>query len=489
MTKTKEIIRGGLYATTGLIIAFIFAYLFRILLAKNLSVEEYGLFYSIWNFLTFFLFFIYLGLDQAIIYYLVKFNAEKRYDKIKTAIIGTFFFQSFSTLIFVIVIMVTSNYLEVNYFNYPGSSFFLKIMSIFLLSNVIGGLCTSVLYSFQKIKMYSSFFTIQSILYFVLGAILFSVGLTVSVPYWAYLLTSFLLLLLFIPLSLHTVNIFKYNTAEFKPIMLSLFSYGLPVILTAISSRLIIQTDTLMLTKMMALEQVGLYQAALPIATTLTVLSSGVITVLFPLFTELWQKQEKERVELYLHYIYKYLFILTVLLISLLIFFSNDLLVLMFGTNYSSAENALILLLVGIIFSIYSSINLQSLSSFGNPKLVSKIVFTGAIFNIVFNFIFIRLWGISGAALATSLSYLLMSLLSWYYLKKYVAISVGIKKLFGLFLLSALFSTFFFFNQTSGLSLIIFSLIYIFLYILLIFSKRIVSWSEIQMIQELVFKK
>ncbi len=419
---TTKIIRDGIYLTFGSILAFIFSYLFRMVLTRYLSVSEYGLFYSIWNFLTFFLFFLYMGLDQAVVHYIVKYKASEEYDKIKTAVISTLFFQLITTAIFVILIFVFSSYLEANYFRFPQSGYFLKLMSLFLIFNVLGGISTYVLYGFQRMRVYSFYAPVQSFLYLALALIFLKFNLGLYAPFLAYLATSVLLVLFFLPFSFKSFPLFKYKMVEFKGITRTLFSYGFPVILTAISSRLLIQTDTLMLTRMTSLEQVGLYQTALPLATLLTFFSAGILTIIFPLFTELWHNNDKSKIEMYLKYIYKYLTLLMLPAVALLIIFSKSLLGIMFGQEYLAASTAMIILSLSVIFNILSSINLQSISAFGHPKDVSKIVLFGAIFNIVLNFILIPLFGINGAALATSLSYLLIFVLSWNRLRKYIII-------------------------------------------------------------------
>lgn len=420
--STRHIIHDGLYVTIGSIFVFLFSYAFRIVLTRYLSVEEYGLFYAIWNFLTFFLFFIYLGLDQASVHYVVKYKIENNYGKIKSVILSTLAFQLLTTLIFIAGIFFSAGFLEEQYFRYPGAGFLLMLMSVFLLFNVLGGISSYILYGFQRLKVYAFYAPIQAFLYLVLFLVFWWNGMALAAPYWAYVITSLLLVLIFLPFSWKAFPFFRHKATDFGEVTKQLFSYGLPVILTAISSRLLIQTDTLMLTRMTSLEEVGLYQAALPIATILTFLSAGVLTVLFPLFTELWHRGEKERIELYLRYIYKYLLLISLLLVILFMLFSKGLILWMFGEEYLGAQLALIILLAGALFNLFSSINLQSIAAFGNPKVVSKIVLVGALANVVLNALFIYLWGINGAALATSLCYLLMWWLSGRKMKKYVLV-------------------------------------------------------------------
>ena len=94
-------------AVQGVSIAFVFgflaaitAYLTRIVLARKLQPEEYGLFYAVFTFIIFFLFFRDLGLGQALVKYISEFRAQQRYGQIKTAILSVFSMQMSSSIFF-----------------------------------------------------------------------------------------------------------------------------------------------------------------------------------------------------------------------------------------------------------------------------------------------------------------------------------------------------------------------------------------------------
>ncbi|MEK6939051.1 MAG: flippase, partial [Nanoarchaeota archaeon] len=421
MAETKEIIRGGLYITLGSIIAFIFSYLFRIVLAKNFSIEEYGLFYSIYNFITFFLPFVCLGLDQSSIHYIVKYKTEENYNKIKTVVASTFFFQLATNLLFILLIFIFSSYLENDYFHYENSGYYLKLMLILIFFNLLVSVSVEIIYGFQKTKVFSLYAPIQNFLYFILTICFMYFGRGLSSPFLAYIAATILLTIIFTIFARKYFNFFQYKIVQFRAITKELFVFGLPMILTGFSARIMTQTDTLMLTSMTSLKEVGLYNAALPLATIFMLVGSAIVTVTFPLFTELWHRNAQEKIGFYLKYIYKYLFLLILPITVVLIIFRDFLLRVMFGPEYLAAGTALIFLVISTIFVIFSGINLTSINAFGYPKLVSKIIFLGAIINIILNYILINIWGINGAALATMISYMFLFIYSIYSLRKYIS--------------------------------------------------------------------
>lgn len=493
MADTKEIVRGGMYITFASILAFIFGYVFRIILARSLPIEEYGLFYSIWNFLTFFLFFIYLGLDQASVHYIVKYNVEKSYDKIKSVVVFTLLFQLVSTLIFVAILFLLQNFLETDYFRYENSGFYLLLMGLFLIFNVIGGVGSGLLYGLQKMKMYSLYQPLQNLLYLLTLILFLGLGLAAGAPFWAYLSTSILLMLIFVPIAFRYLNLFRYKIMEFWATGKILFIYGFPVMLAAVSSRLLLQTDTLMLTRMTSLQEVGLYQVALPIATVFTFLSAGIIILIFPVFTEMWHKNEKDKISFYLQHIYKYLFLLLLLLITLFGVFGEEIITLMFGKAYLDAEMALLLLLVATLFNVFSSVNLQSIAGFGSPKLVSKIVFFGAGINVLLNAIFIYWWGINGAALATLISYVFLYGYSKIKLQQMLEKNIYLEKSAVLTAICGLlFGAMYFYDAVLNSWLwgkLLIALVFCGGYTVVLFKAKVVNWEELKGLWEMVTKK
>jgi O-antigen/teichoic acid export membrane protein len=481
VAQTKKIIGDGLYITVGSIVAFLFSYIFRVILARSLSIEEYGLFYSVLTFLSFFLFFIYLGLDRASIYYIVKYKTAERFGQVKSVILSTILFQLISVSVFILLVFLFSDFLEVNYFQVENAGFLLKLFSIFLFFNVFEAINVPILYGFQKMKTFAFYQPIQSFSYLIFTFFFLSFSLGIYSPIFAYLLTHLLLVLIFLPFSQKVFPLWKHKVVDFKKTTFKLFSYGIPVIFISIGSRLILQTDTMVLTKMTSVVEVGLYQAALPIATLFTFLNAGIVTVLFPLFTELWQKKEIEMITIYLSHIYKYLYLLLLPLVTLAIVFSSELIVLIFGKEYLLANNALIILLLSVVFNLLSAINFQSISAFGKPTLVSKIIFGVALFNIIFNIVLIPKWGISGAALSTSFSYLLLFVVSYIYIKKHVRIKLCFKNYISPLLFCLLFLFLFLKLGVVGyLEIIISSLLFLTAYTIFVLLFKLVDWKEMK---------
>ena len=96
---TKRAVKGVSVALIFSLLASTVAYLTKLYLARELEPMEYGLFSSVFAFVTFFLFFRDLGLGQALVKLISKYNLTDKYDEIKTTISSVFLFQFLSSLL------------------------------------------------------------------------------------------------------------------------------------------------------------------------------------------------------------------------------------------------------------------------------------------------------------------------------------------------------------------------------------------------------
>ncbi len=112
----KKLISNSVVLAIASFLSLIFSYLLRVVLAKNLSVSNFGLIYAIISLFTFFSLFQHLGLNSALVRYISKFNVEKKYGEIKSSIILVFSFQFLSSFFISLIFFLSGDYLAVIYF-------------------------------------------------------------------------------------------------------------------------------------------------------------------------------------------------------------------------------------------------------------------------------------------------------------------------------------------------------------------------------------
>jgi O-antigen/teichoic acid export membrane protein len=113
-------------------------------------------------------------------------------------------------------------------------------------------------------------------------------------------------------------------------------------------------------------------------------------------------------------------FVVTVFSSFALVLLGQFIIEILFSKEFLLAYSPLLILLIGYsINAPISSIN-GTLQSIGKVTTVFRISLVCAIINLLLNFLLIPEYGIDGAAIATSISLTLVTLLKVYFINKYM---------------------------------------------------------------------
>lgn len=439
MAYARRAIRGvGIVLVMG-VLASMVAYATRVYLARKLDPAGYGLFYAVFTFVLFFLFFRDLGLDQALTKYISEFKALEKYNEIKTALFTAVSFQILSSLVFSAFFFLLSDWLAVHYFKEPAASLLLKIMVGYTIFSIAFPFLKSFFTGFQKFKIFAFVDVVKNSLILILLAIFFELGLGVYAPVLAYVGVGLLLLIVFFPWVLKTFNLFQHKASGMKEMTRTLFLFGIPVMMTDVGSKVISYIDTLLLTSFRPLNEVGIYNVALPSAMIFFFFASAIAAVAFPIFVELWAKKELQKFREGMKLLHKYTLVFFSPIILTFFVFADFFILQFFGKQYAAAVLPFQVLLVGVLLFTEAQINHNIIAAIGKPKTITKIIFTAAVANTGLNLLLIPFYGIVGAAAATLISYALAFLLSSYLLAKYTETKMPLLILAKTILVSLLF--------------------------------------------------
>jgi len=423
-TYTKRLLKGSTFLILMSLLGAFIGYFTRIILARNLTPAEYGLFYSVFAFISFFLFFRDLGLNQALVKYIPEFLVKKKYNDIKTAITSVFVWQLISSALFSILLFMFSDSLAQHYFKDSAASFIIKIFILYIIFSMIFLLLQSIFQGFQRMVLFSFIEPLRVIVMFILILILFKLGSRLFAPVYAFTLSWILMSLLLFPFFLKLFNIFKYRIIHFAEVTRTMFAFGLPVLLTSVGARVIARIDTIMLTYFTTLEEVGIYNVVLPSALLFLFFADSISAVALPIISELWTKNDIQKLRDWLTVIYKYSFVFIIPFLFSLFVFPELFINVFFGKDYVGGAMTLQILLIGTLFLSITRLTTTTLVGIGKPALVTKLFVIAAIMNIILNLLFIPSFGIEGAAFATMLSYFVMFLLATRQASKLIRVKV-----------------------------------------------------------------
>jgi len=410
MAYARKAIRGVTAVFFFNMLAAVTAYALRLLLARHLGPEAYGLFYAVFTFMVFFLFFRNMGVDQALVKYIPTFLVEKKKGKVKSAVVAAFIIQTCGSLFLGLFLFLGGEWLTLTYFKNPDALAVIHILILYCLLSPLFYIPKKLLNGYQRYGLVAAYDFAKNVLLVTITGLFIYLGYSITAPAWAYVLACLFLPLIFIKPILNT-GITKVPFAPIKPVAKKLITFGFPVIFATIGGKLIGYTDTLILTAYRPLSEVGTYNVVLPTAMILLFLGS-LSTVLFPMVAELWEKKDMARLQKGMRLLHTYTFALTAPLIFSLFIYADLVIKILFGKEYLSGVLALQILLIGIIFYLVANINHSFISAIGEPQKVTWIIGSAAVLNVVLNIFLIPLYGIEGAAIATTASYTMALLCS-----------------------------------------------------------------------------
>ena len=350
-----------------------------------------------------------MGTNQSIIYYSGLLNARKSIESIRS--IYSQMLKIIFTLSLIILgfFMIFFNESIINdiFKNRESYSLILKTI-LTLVFFAVTMLNIDTIRALKKTilsEMYRSIFRYLPV--FIFAIILLKTNneeLLVEV----YLL-GFLLLSLFSSIRVNILfkKIDKPNDKSESFTITEIFKTSSPMALSAIAYFIMQSIDIIILSIYEGFDQIAYYSVSVKLAMLTTLALMSVNIVIAPRIAEIYENQKMQKLQMLIKHSTRIIFLISICVLSVLFFFSEEILGL-FGQGYVIANNALLFLLAAQFFNAVSGPGAIYLNMTGRQKTLNKILVSALIINISLNFYLIPTQGINGAAIAT-----LVSLIIW----------------------------------------------------------------------------
>ena len=350
-----------------------------------------------------------MGTNQSIIYYSGLLNARKSIESIRS--IYSEMLKIIFTLSLIILgfFMIFFNESIINdiFKNRESYSLILKTI-LTLVFFAVTMLNIDTIRALKKTilsEMYRSIFRYLPV--FIFAIILLKTNneeLLVEV----YLL-GFLLLSLFSSIRVYMLfkKIDKPNDKSESFTITEIFKTSSPMALSAIAYFIMQSIDIIILSIYEGFDQIAYYSVSVKLAMLTTLALMSVNIVIAPRIAEIYENQKMQKLQMLIKHSTRIIFLISICVLSVLFFFSEEILGL-FGQGYVIANNALLFLLAAQFFNAVSGPGAIYLNMTGRQKTLNKILVSALIINISLNFYLIPTQGINGAAIAT-----LASLIIW----------------------------------------------------------------------------
>lgn len=407
----KKIVKGAGIAFLGLAISKLFGYIYRILIAR-VGTEEYGLFsigIAVFSLLTTICL---LGLKGGILRYVSFYKSREDYGKVKGVIL--FSIKTILPLSFIVgvILFIFSRQISLYIFHKEDLAVVLQILAFAIPFAAFKEIASSVFYAFQEVRyeVYSKNI-VENFLKIISVFVLIILGFKVvgfAISYVFAVIFSGIMAFYFLG-----KKVFPLFNSTIKSIYIKkeLIKFSLPLLFTTLISPLMQWIDTLMLGSFKTSSEVGIYNAALPTASLLFFVPSILLTLYVPVLTDVYAQDKKEIFFSLYKRITKWIFSTNIVLLGIFYLFSINILNALFGSDYLSGSAALLILSTGYFINYIFSTSAKVLMIFKKTNIIFLNTIVILLLNILLNFYLIPLYGINGAAMATSFSLIMESIL------------------------------------------------------------------------------
>jgi O-antigen/teichoic acid export membrane protein len=400
MSDSRKLAKWTTVVFAGTIITILMSYVLRLVLARQLSLEEYGLLYAVSSFAALFNLVKDPGLSSAVTKYVAEFFASDRRGQAKYVILLAAGIQAIIGVAILFVLVGLAGNFASGFFK---SQMAEAILIVFAVEYLIG--ISTLRSALQGLKRMTAYAVSEPLRIFVILVLVSTVlpksALGASLGY----LIAGVFTTAWIGASV--VYYTRGSRMQREPgLFRKVSSFSAFVFLGSVAGYIVSYTDVLTLTYFRSLGEVGIYQAAFPTSQALWIFAGAIGAVLLPAISELWAKKKEKEIAEGMNTLLRLAFAAIIPFALVFVSYPDIVLRLLFGETYVAGAPALQVLAVGAIFYNMFSILAAVLIGIGKPANLTKITAIYATLNFVVNLVTIPTFGIMGAASATLLAYM-----------------------------------------------------------------------------------
>ena len=415
--KSKSIVKNIFIVNAFTFLQKLLLFVFSIIVGRHFGNEIYGM-YSIANtYSQFMIVVIAFGSD----FYLTR-TISRDPNSAQIYFWNILFIRLIIYFILLVIYFLFFDYL-------PYESDLLKLLSLFVVYSIIKSINQQILSVYQGVERFDwhSLTTGASSTLLLLGAAII-VLLDLSIFFIGYLYVFAQAIILIVNLfilyfnKIITFNIFSIiSLKKLNEILIA----SLPFMLSGVISMVYHRIDIVMLSIMRTNSEIGDYTISYNLYEAFLFLPAAAGTVFFPRLIKYFKNNQPELVKKETSLLIYYLLILMLPIAIFTVFFSNNIIYLIYGERFIAGSLSLKILIWGLIIHLFNNILGRVLYGLNQEKYFVKISIYSMLINIAFNILLIPLYGINGAAISTIVSFLVS--FSMHYRK--VALLINYKSL------------------------------------------------------------
>jgi O-antigen/teichoic acid export membrane protein len=391
-------------------------FLIRIILARKLSLEDFGLFYAGLAFVSLVGLLKNMGLNQALVKQIPEYLVKGDYSSVKRSVVTAGASSLITSGLAAGLALLFLGPLARHYFHISLAETVIPILLVHLVVSTLTGVLRGVFQGYRKpFLMTAEQVSVNALVLILL--LVFS-RLDVVKVCWIYVLSVSVVFVGCLFATFRLINLFLYPGWFSRGIARRMFAFGLPVTATTVTNKTLGSgINTVMLTYFQNVVQVGIFSVAAPFSRIFISMGSAVGRMMFPYSSEMLYRKEPEGLRSMMRFLQKNLLVVMVLGAAFFMLTTPYFVPVLFGRQFSEGVLAAQILILGGVLQAISLINTNVIKGIGHPFKVTRISLVSGLVNFAANLILIPLFSFEGAALATVLGYGVAFFLSNHYLR------------------------------------------------------------------------
>ncbi len=398
-------------------------YIIKIIISWDLRVEEIWIIYGVMSLMILLSSFNDFWMTESLNKFIPEYVTHKKYDRVKTILSYAFAVQMTTGILIFFIFFLGAEFLSLHYFKDAASLEVIQIFAVFFLwiniFQIMNTLFQATQDTFnQKITEFLRMFfvVIATVMIFFLdmwNIIHYSFAWIVGLFFGIWISFVIFWKKYYLPY-LKNVEIL-YD----KKLFLSILKYAFLVFLWSQVTVILSQIDMQMIIYMLGNRDAWFYTNYLSIIGIPFILIGPIFGMMFPIFSEMYAKKEFDKIQL-VKSIFSKTFLSFSIVFSVLFFvFWPQIAFILFGEKFIFSGEILQWSILFLSFLFIFQINLCIFAATG--KIITRfyIMLFGLGFNILTNIIFISLYWVVWAALATGIGWLVLWGISEYFVKEY----------------------------------------------------------------------
>lgn len=437
----KVLVKSSFFVFIGVFISKIVLYLYRVVIARTYGSEDYGLFSLAMMILILFTTLALLGLNEGVLRFIPIFRGKKEEYKIRYLMRFSIKVALTLSIFFGALLFLLSDIIAASVFHNIRLSIFLKISSLAIPFYALSNILLSAIRGFENVGWYSFIVNIfQNVIKLLAILLLVFLGLNGNFIMISYVLGIMATFFLAFHVYKKKVSILlrksQINVNSKSNLKKELFSYSLPLMFSTVLSLVYFWVDSFALGYIKGVSDVGYYNAVVPIAMLLPIVSDLFIQIFYPSITKEYSKKNFFLVREVSKQVGKWIISLALPLFIIMFLFPGAVINFLFGSEYIVATNALRILALASFISILNGLFFTLLSIAGKSKTIFVDFLTTSLLNLILNFILIQKYGLNGAAISTGISWVVLTILLVYQIYSIFGFVPVRKKILKVFLVS-----------------------------------------------------